>query len=224
MNKIRIAYIEDEPYTREGTLLLLKPFSDIEIVSSYSSPDEFIRDRKNHNKIEILLLDIKIGDSNLGLNALKFIRDSNLKIKVIGFTSIIHDNRELLQEIMQLGARGCLDKGIEPQALFDKIRCVHEGDDYVFSQKVLNLVARGYKVVLDYDQLTKTEIEVFKLVAMGKDKHKIAEICNVDVRTIEKHKSNINHKFYLTRDIEYLLKAIELRDEEVLNALRINPL
>jgi DNA-binding NarL/FixJ family response regulator len=222
MNKIKVSYIEDKKAIREAIVLLLTQFSDIEVLSTYESPNSFVLDKIMHDQIDVLLLDMEINDVNdLGLDALNYIKESNLKINVIVFSGRIQKKKKLLSDAIELGAKGCLDKDNRAEFIAEAIRLVHKGEKNIFCKKIIDTLALPDKNTPIYEQLTEREKNIFKMVAKGNDKYTIAEILKIDVRTVERHKSNINKKFYISRDIEYLLKSIELSDEEVLGELGI---
>ena len=54
--------------------------------------------------------------------------------------------------------------------------------------------------------LTKTEAQILKLISAGISSKSIAEECEVSVRTIEKHRSNIIRKMQLPKDANSLTR------------------
>ncbi|MCF8299296.1 MAG: response regulator transcription factor, partial [Saprospiraceae bacterium] len=63
----------------------------------------------------------------------------------------------------------------------------------------------------DYNDLTKREKEILKLVVEGLSNQEIANKLFVNIRTIETHKTNIMNKLELKNSVELVKFAIKNR-------------
>jgi DNA-binding NarL/FixJ family response regulator len=117
----------------------------------------------------------------------------------------MHEDSELLQECLRLGANGYIIKRAAESELIDAIYAVQRGMVYVHPSMIQSLVAVPKKTKTKYSEpetLTHREIEVILLIVEGNTNRQISETLNISIRTVETHRSNIMDKLNLHSRVE----------------------
>ena len=191
--KIRILLVDDHPIVREGLKSSLNSQKNMEVVGEASNGAEAIR-LANDLKPDIILLDINMPLMN-GLDASRRLRREVPHSKIIALT--MHDNKEYILKISQLGARGYVLKDSSPAELFRAIEIVLKGELFFTpkaSQLILSAFAKHKKKRSKSHELTYREEEVLKLVADGLTTPEIAEKLCLSMRTVHTHRERIISK------------------------------
>lgn len=190
---IRVMLADDHSMIREGLKQLLELEGEFEVVEEASDGGDCI-EKLQIIKPDILLLDINMPVMN-GLEVLQKIRDLNWELKILLLT--VHNEVEYLLKAVDIGANGYLLKDSESSELKKAIISVVNGEDYIQPSliPILNakMIDRG-KDTEKLEKLTNREIQVLKLLAIGKLNRQIAEELEISERTVKNHVSNIFKK------------------------------
>jgi DNA-binding NarL/FixJ family response regulator len=208
---INLAIVDDHSLFRDGLIVLLKEFDNINIVFDVSNGKELLAELKL-KKPDVILLDIEMPVMN-GKEALYKINLKYSKIKVIMMSS--HFNDDYIFEFIKNGACAFLPKNCDIEIILKAINSVFELG-YYYDDKVSNAIASLLKkspssineVVADSD-FTKREIEIIKLICDKKSNIDIAEELSLSVRTIEGHRYNISKKTKTSNTINLIEYAIQ---------------
>ena len=134
-------------------------------------------------KPDILLLDINMPVMN-GLEVLQKIRDMKSELKILLLT--VHNEVEYLLKAVDIGANGYLLKDSESSDLKAIISVVN-GEDYiqpVLIPILMKMIDRS-KDTEKLEKLTNREIQVLKLLSIGKLNRQIAEELEISERTVK---------------------------------------
>lgn len=155
-----------------------------------------------------MLLDINMPKMN-GLEVLQKMKDKKMKVKVLVLT--VHNEVEYLLKAVDIGVNGYLLKDSESAELKKAILSVVNGEDYIQPSliPVLNakMIDRNHDSALIED-LTRRELEVLKLLAVGKYNKEVAEELEISERTVKNHVSNIFKKIHVTDRTQAAVFAI----------------
>ncbi len=198
-DKIRILLVDDHTILRAGLRAILSAEADIEVVDEASDGREVVA------KTERLLPDVALMDISMpvmdGLEATRRIHQSHPEVKILVLT--IHDNEEYLFQVLEAGGSGYLVKKSADTELISAIRAVHRGEAFLSPlatkmviSRYLHAVGQGEKKQ-NYDELTKREKEVLKLIADGYTNQEIADRLIISVKTVETHRAHILEKLEL---------------------------
>ncbi|MBI3587159.1 MAG: response regulator transcription factor [Ignavibacteriales bacterium] len=191
--KIRILLVDDHPIVREGLKSSLNSRKTMEVVGEASNGAEAIRLAKDL-KPDIILLDINMPLMN-GLDASKRLRRETPHSKIIVLT--MHDNKEYILRISQLGARGYVLKDSSPAELFRAIEIVLNGELFFTpkaSQLILSAFVKRKRKKSMSSELTYRQEEILKLIAEGLTTSDIAEKLGLSSRTVQTHRERIISK------------------------------
>jgi len=128
----------------------------------------------------------------------------------------VSDAAEDVLAVVRAGARGYITKTIEPDALVDAVRRVHEGDA-VFSPRLAGFVLDAFAGALppehdpELDQLTAQEREVLRLIARGFAYKQVAKQLGISIKTVESHVSAVLRKLQLSSRYELTRWASDRR-------------
>ena len=197
--KKRIFIVEDYRLFREGLRAMLSPEPEYEIIGEAEDGLDAVRLIKKL-KPDLVLLDLSMPRMN-GFSVLREIKAAMSEVKVLVLS--IHESDHYVLEAFDAKADGYAVKDSSREELRIAIRSVLEGKRYI-SPGVAGTVLEGYlngrktlKGKRAIDTLTEREKEVLKLLGEGFQNKEIADLLNISVKTVEKHRANIMTKLDL---------------------------
>ena len=204
---VKIMIADDHSMIREGLKQLLELEGDFEVIAEACDGVECL-EKLLTVKPDVLLLDINMPNMN-GLEVLQKMKDKRMKVKVLVLT--VHNEVEYLLKAVNIGVNGYLLKDSESAELKKAILAVVNGDDYIQPSLILLLNAKMIDIDNDsvkIEKLTRRELEVLKLLAIGKYNKEVAEELEISERTVKNHVSNIFKKIGVTDRTQAAVFAI----------------
>lgn len=206
---MKIVLADSQPLYREGIKAMLKEEKDLEIVAEAKDTEELIPKLKTFAP-QLLILDYnpKYFDSNGLLTWLK----ANTTCRVVILSS--QERKWDIVKSLQLNVFAYLTKESSKEEIIKGLRSTAKGEKY-FCSYVLNVLMeqntddqelKDQKIV---QQLTERELEITKLIAVGKKNKEIAEELNVSPHTIHTHRKNILKKLGVSSALELSICAKE---------------
>lgn len=193
MSMIRVLTADDHKMVREGLRRILEFDGEIQVIDEADNGEECIKKIRS-SKPDIVLLDINMPVMN-GIEALQEIRKKKLKTKVIILT--VHNEIEYLLRAVDIGIDGYVLKDSDAHELIRAVTSVYEGDKFIQPSLIPLLNSKLIARDLDaerLEQLSKREIEVLKLVAVGMFNKEIGVELGISERTVKNHLSSIFKK------------------------------
>lgn len=193
MSMIRVLIADDHKMVREGLRRILEFDGEIQVIDEADNGEECIKKIRS-SKPDIVLLDINMPVMN-GIEALQEIRKKKLKTKVIILT--VHNEIEYLLRAVDIGIDGYVLKDSDAHELIKAVTSVYEGDKFIQPSLIPLLNSKLIARDLDaerLEQLSKREIEVLKLVAVGMFNKEIGVELGISERTVKNHLSSIFKK------------------------------
>lgn len=204
---IRVMIADDHSMIREGLKQLLELEGDFQVVEEACDGVDCL-EKLEKTIPDILLLDINMPNMN-GLDVLKKIKEKRMKVKVLVLT--VHNEVEYLLKAVDIGINGYLLKDSESAELKKAILTVVNGEDYIQPSLIPLLNAKMIdrnKDNVKIESLTRREMDVLKLLAVGMYNKEIAEKLNISERTVKNHVSNIFKKICVTDRTQAAVFAI----------------
>lgn len=190
--KIRIVVTDDHELVRKGFISLLNDQVDMRVVGDVGNGKELL-DLLKIKPTDVVLLDLEMPHMS-GEEALKIIVQRFSGVKVIILSAFLEPS--LVPYYLSLGAYACLDKNCKEETLLKAIRKVRNNEPFfdnipqaTLINEVKNIQSPGNK-----KSLTKREIEVVKLICLGKKNKEIAKSLNMALSTVDFHRGNIYNK------------------------------
>ena len=204
---INIMITDDHSMIREGLKSLLELDGDIKVIAEAVDGRDCLH-KLDVYKPDVLLLDINMPNMN-GLDVLKELKARKSKVKVLVLT--VHNETEYLMKAVDIGINGYVLKDSESAELKKAIHTIMDGETYIQPSLIPALNAKRLERNEDeekIDSLTRRELEVLKLLAIGMYNKEVAEKLEISERTVKNHISNIFKKLEVTDRTQAAVFAI----------------
>ncbi len=200
---IRIVVADDHPVVRRGVRQLFNAEGDIEIVAEAGDAETASRYVDAHHP-DVLVIDLNMpGEPTLEL--IPRLRERFPDTQIVVLT--MQDEPAYARLALSLGVLGYVLKEAADAELVGAVRAAADGESFLNPRL-------GAKVAIEPppgppDGLSKRELEVLRLIALGyTNLQTAAELC-LSVRTIETHRGHIQHRLRLTDRYELVKYALD---------------
>ena len=204
---IKIMIADDHSMIREGLKNLLELDGDIQVIAEAVDGEDCLN-KLQVVKPDVLLLDINMPKKN-GVEVLKSLKSKKSKLKVLVLT--VHNEIEYLMKAVDIGVNGYVLKDSESAELKKAIFTVAEGESYIQPSLIPALNAKMIETNKDAEKiksLTKRELDVLKLLAVGMYNKEVGKRLEISERTVKNHVSNIFKKLGVTDRTQAAVFAI----------------
>jgi len=195
---IRLLIAEDHTVVRDGLVAILRQEPDFEVVAETGDGRQAVEFWKLHRP-DVALMDLRMPSLD-GVNAIYEIRAANPGARIIILTTF--DGDEDIYRGMRAGARSYLLKDVRREELFQCIREVHAGRTFVPPAVAVKLAER-----LTSEGLTPRELEVLRLVAIGKPNKLIGAELDISEVTVKSHVQSLFRKLNVLSRTEAIAVA-----------------
>jgi len=203
---IRVICVDDHEIMRGGIQYLLLAVDDVELVGEARSGEDAINLCASLRP-DVVLMDMRMPGMD-GVQTTQLIRERFPGIQVLALTSF--EEEEMIQQAMQAGAIGYLQKGISVDELADAIRSAHAGKPTLspeaFHVLVQSSVSQPQKP--DFD-LTERELQVLEMLVHGLSNIEISNRLVITEATVKYHISNILKKLGASNRTEAAALAVQ---------------
>ena len=204
---VKIMIADDHSMIREGLKNLLELDGDIQVIAEAVDGEDCL-EKLQLVKPGVLLLDINMPKKN-GLEVLKSLKSRRSKLKVLVLT--VHNETEYLMKAVDIGVNGYVLKDSESAELKKAIFTVADGETYIQPSLIPALNAKMIETNKDAEKiksLTKRELDVLKLLAVGMFNKEVGKRLEISERTVKNHVSNIFKKLGVTDRTQAAVFAI----------------
>ena len=207
MEKFKVIIVEDVPLELKGTEGIIRSeIPEAEIVGTASSDSEFW---ELYSKIDtdLVLLDLGLGgNTTIGVEICRKLKNENPKVKVLIFTGEIL-NEQLWVETLNAKCDGIILKSGELLTRDDVLSVVN-GKRYVFNQPILEKIVKRFcdtvtNQMNHQDALLQYEIDEYderflRHLALGYTKEQISKLRNMPfgVKSLEKRQNELVQKLF----------------------------
>jgi DNA-binding NarL/FixJ family response regulator len=205
---IRVCIADSFPVVTNGIQSYFQGNSKIEIVSKPNNFDLLLHEL-NTLKINILILEIELEGLS-SIKDLKRLTNNYPETKIILFTSV--SEKMYAPIAIKVGVSAYISKKTELFELEKLIINVSEGNIVLSEsiQKSIDLLNKGKKADRLFKKLSTREIEVLRYLNDGKKNKEIAQILDLDEKTISTYKLRLLNKLNVTNLVDLLKKAKDL--------------
>lgn len=200
MPPIQILIAEDHAVVRQGLAAIIRDEADMVVVAQAMDGQQAIELYDQHQP-DVVLMDLKMPRLE-GVEAIGQIRTTAPHAKIIILTT--YDGDEDIYRGLQAGARGYLLKDATAEELLNAIRLVHQGQKYIPSQVAVKLAER-----INSTELTDRELEVLRLLVIGKSNQEIGTALSISERTVKFHVNNIFNKLGVSDRTQAVIHALK---------------
>lgn len=214
-DKTRIIIADNHPLLREGLRQVVASDEGLSVVGEAEDGVAALALIESQ-KPDVAVLDITMPGMD-GFDLARAIREKDLAVQVIFLT--IHDEEDMVNEALDLGARGyVLKEGTVKEIVF-AIKAVAKGQSYLSPSITSHLVNRQRRAAALLDRkpgltnLSPRERQVLRLIAEAQTSKEIAAALRIDYRTVENHRNNICRKLDLHGTNALLTFALKHKSE-----------
>ncbi|MEO0011853.1 MAG: hypothetical protein RLZZ535_242 [Cyanobacteriota bacterium] len=199
MNNLRILLVEDDELFRLGLVVRLQQETAIEILAEATDGDMAV-ELTNQYLPDVVLLDVGLPGIG-GVEACRQIKQLHPHIPVLVLTS--HFKKQLIEQLIAVGASGYCLKGIEAETLILALRSVAAGASWWDAATTAEIrsafKSTPVKEINENNPLTSRETEILALIAAGKSNNEIARQLHITIGTVRVH-------------VHAILSKLEVRD------------
>ena len=194
---MKVLLIDDHKLFSKSLAIVLSDFPDIEEFSS-TNDVEHIAEIVEKSQPDILLVDINLGHSvqEDGLFLTKRLLGRFPKQKIVILSG--YDLPAYHREAQKIGAKGFVNKEVEPEELFQILCSIQSGMTHFLSENVM------------LEDLTVSEKQVLRMIAGGHRRKEVAMQLHLSERTVSNHLQHIFEKLQVASSVEAVTKAIQL--------------
>jgi len=206
-DKIRVLVADDHAIVRHGIYALLETEPDIQVVGEAQDGRQAIAEAQRLRP-DVVLMDLVMPVVD-GVEAIRSIRACQPQVRVLVLTSFGGENQVF--PAIKAGALGYILKDSTPSELVQAIRQVDRGESALHpavARMLVQELAQPSQRASAADPLTKRELEVLQLVAVGQCDRKIADRLGISEATVRTHVSNILAKLNLGSRTQAALYAL----------------
>ncbi|KUK84148.1 MAG: Response regulator [Pelotomaculum thermopropionicum] len=194
--KIKVLIVDDHPLVREGLVKILSTDDRINIVGNAENGKQAVKIALEI-KPDIILMDINLPVLN-GIEATRIIKGHLHETGIIALT--IHDQEEYLFELIKAGISGYLLKDASPDLLIKTVLGVSRGESFIPPSLTAKMMAEFNRLTsistgnANPQGLTRREVDVLRLLALGNNNRTIAKELFISEKTVKNHLTNIFQK------------------------------
>ncbi len=194
---INILLVDDHALFSKSLEIALSDYSEIEAfysIKDISGLDNFITSKKP----DIILMDINLKNiaSEDGLELTRQILSRYPKQRIVILSG--YDLPVYRSEARKIGAKGFINKNIEPEKLIVILSKIMQGTLY-FDREIPFI-----------EGLTDSEKQILQLIADGMKRKEIADALYISERTLSNHLQHIFEKLGVSSSVEAVTKAIQM--------------
>ncbi len=194
---INILLVDDHALFSKSLEIALSDYPEItsfESISDISRLDNFIASEKP----DIILMDINLKNiaTEDGLELARQILSRYPEQRIVILSG--YDLPVYRSEAKKIGAKGFINKNIEPEKLIAILSKIMRGIFY-FDREIPFL-----------EELTDSEKQILRLIADGMKRKEIADALYISERTLSNHLQHIFEKLGVSSSVEAVTKAIQM--------------
>jgi two-component system, NarL family, response regulator NreC len=200
-----IVVADDHRLVRSAVRKLLDAEVGLQVVGEAGDLGDALRKVRAY-KPNVLVLDLGMPGGS-SLEAIPAILRTSPGTAVVVLT--MHSDAVFARQALRAGALGFVLKDAAETELVDAVRAASDGHRYLNAQLGARIAAEPDIPVGAPDHLSDRELQVLRLIALRHSNLEIAEQLCLSVRTVESHRSHIQHKVQHTSRAELVAYARE---------------
>lgn len=198
---IRLLLVDDHPVVRAGLRAVLTPANDLEVRGEAATAEEALA-RAEQGDIDVVLMDLRLGDGADGVAATAMIRSLPDPPNVLILTTYETDT-DILRAV-QAGATGYLLKDADPDDLIRAIRSAAAGETVLAPPVASRLLGRMQS---PDTALTARELEIVGRLAHGDSNRDVARALTISEATVKSHLVHIFAKLGVDSRTKVVVEA-----------------
>ena len=193
MKPLSILIADDHEVVRRGIRALLEARPDWKICGEAATGHEASNKAKKLSP-DLVLLDLMMPEMD-GLKAIPRILDACPSTKILVLT--MNDSGEIASQVLAAGASGLVLKSDAGRDLLRGVDSLAKGQPFLspaVTKLIIGHLARTSAAGPSPRDISPRELEVLKLLALGRSNKEVATALDLSVKTVDAHRSNIMRK------------------------------
>jgi len=210
-----IYLVDDHPLVRDWLSRLINAEGDLKVCGDTDKVDDAIQEIQRL-KPNLVIIDIGLRGRS-GIELIRFLKDQNSDELILVLST--HDETVYAHRALKAGARGYVNKRETTERVIQAIRRILSGGMFI-SEALAESLALGLSQnrhptwAGDVNLLSDRELEVFRLLAMGRETSEIAKDLSVSLKTVQSYCARIKEKLNLRNATELLQAATRWFDAQ----------
>ena len=207
--QIRVLLADDHALVRQGFRRILEDEPDIVVAGEASGGAEAIEMERSLNP-DVVVMDLAMPEIN-GLHAAIEILRRRPDCRILMLS--MHSDEQYVRNALEAGVKGYILKNALETDLTRAVRALSEGGQFL-SPELAGLAIRSLRgdekagAEEPFTQLSAREIQVLRLIALGKSNKEIASLLGVSVNTVAVHRTNLMSTLNVHKTAELVLIAV----------------
>lgn len=204
---MKVLLIDDQKLFRHGLRIFLQGIIKEAGILEASNETEALKIYETR-KIDLVIMEIGIPLMK-GIKLIKDLKrvDASNFSKVLILTKYLHAS--ILYKILQLGVEGYTHKNVESDHLKEIINLLLKGATYYHNETTETMEKSIYSKRIFNFNISDNEIEIIKLLSLGKTNKEIAIFLGYTLRTAETKRYRLEKKFFAKNSSELVSIAYE---------------
>lgn len=206
MEKIRLAFVEDDAIIRDSVSEFLSAFPELEMNQLFQKAEDAIPVLQQ-NPVDVVLMDINLP----GKNGIECVRELHAEFPEMQFLMCSSfDEPGKIFESLKAGANGYILKSAPPEKLREAIMDIHAGGSPM-SPQIARLVVSSFSARPatsgEFKNLSPREQEILQALSKGFQYREIAERLSLSQETVRSHLRRIYEKLQVRSKVEAINKV-----------------
>ncbi len=217
----RLLLADDHALVREGMRAMLSKEPDLEVIGEAENGREAV-ELCRRLRPDLVLMDVRMPQMD-GLEATREIKREHPQTIVLMVTT--HENPDYLLDAIKAGAAGYVLKDATKQRLMSAVRRVLQGESPLNQELAMRLIQhladQHTEEPLPKQQekppppppaepLTDRELEVLRLLALGKTNREVTQALRLSLSTVKTHIHRLIRKLEVSDRTQAAVRAVEL--------------
>jgi DNA-binding NarL/FixJ family response regulator len=207
MRPLSILIADDHAVVRRGVRTLLEVRAEWKICGEAGTGREAI-EKARKLRPDLVLLDLTMPETD-GLEAIPQILGVSPSTKILVLT--MHDSGEMAAQVLAAGASGLVLKSDAVRDLVRAVQAIEKNQPFLspaVTRIILGQLAKTSQPGPSPSDITPRELDVLKLLALGRSNKEAATDLDISVKTVDVHRANIMRKLKLRNYSDLIQFAI----------------
>jgi DNA-binding NarL/FixJ family response regulator len=202
---INILIVDSHPIVRTGLELYFNTKPDLKVVGSLGTGIEIFEFIRRH-KVDVIISEVDLPELN-GITALRAIKKENKSIHVLMFSNQPEEIYAI--STLKAGASGYLNKSASVETIEAAVRKIHSGEISLSEKMNKHLHYEDTRKSRSrlFKKLSTREVEVLKLLSIGRKNKEIAEELDINEKTVSTYKARLFKKLNVTNIVDLIHQA-----------------
>lgn len=197
-----IVLVDDHRVVTRSLKAYLESFPDLAVVGIASSGEELL-EHVEHWRPDVVLQDLLLPGGMDGIATTRRLLERWPGMKVIALTALLDEAR--MMGVLRAGALGYVRKDADPEILLAAVRRVAAGKPYIDPGVGRQLVHAASSP----DDLTAREVDVLRLLAIGRSNKEIATSLGIGDETVKTHVGHVLAKLQVENRTQAIVSALK---------------